>query len=189
VKVLVIPEDPALDQYILKPIVERIFADLGKTPRIQVLSRPRLRGVAQALDSNIVADIVQTYPMVDLFLVMVDRDGDTRRPDRAKAVEGTQPHLFVCLAIEEVEVWMLAAHREKLSDSWSEIRAEPHPKERFAHPFLAKYAPKPDAGPGEGRAWAMRDLGGGRWKGLLSTCEELQQLEQRLGEWLTMARA
>jgi hypothetical protein len=37
-KVLVAPEDPTLDQYVLKPIVERLFADLGKTPRVLVLS-------------------------------------------------------------------------------------------------------------------------------------------------------
>ena len=73
-KVLVIPEDPTLDQYILKPIVERLFADLGKTPRVQILSNPRLRGIAQALDPARIANVVRKYPMVDLFLVMVDRD-------------------------------------------------------------------------------------------------------------------
>ncbi len=30
-KVLIIPEDPSLDKYILKPIVERIFQDLERT--------------------------------------------------------------------------------------------------------------------------------------------------------------
>lgn len=180
-KVLVIPEDPTLDQYILKPIVERILTELGKTARVQVLTNPRLRGIAQALDPAIIADVVRTYPMVDLFLVMVDRDGDPKRPSLATRLEGTQPHLFVCLAIEELEVWMLAAHRETLSTPWSEIREEPHPKERFAHPFLAERAPKLD--PGQGRSWAMRELGG-KWKGVLSACEELDGLKQRIHEWL-----
>lgn len=72
-KVLVIPEDPRLDQYILKPVVERIFADLRKSPRVTVLSNPRLRGVAEALNRDILADIVATYPMNNLFLVIVDR--------------------------------------------------------------------------------------------------------------------
>ncbi len=180
-KVLVIPEDPALDQYILKPIVERLFADLGKTARVQVLSKPRLRGIAQALDPDIIADVVRTYPMVDLFLVMVDRDGDPKRPKGATSLEGRQPHLFVCLAIEEIEVWMLAAHRDTLPTPWSEIRQEPHPKERFAHPFLAERAPKLD--PGQGRAWAMRELGG-KWKGVLSACEELTELRQRIHGWM-----
>lgn len=180
-KVLVVPEDPTLDQYILKPIVERLLADLGKQARVQVLSRPRLRGIAQALDATIIADIIQTYPMVDLFLIMVDRDGDPKRPERATALESTQQRLFVCLAIEEIEVWMLAAHRDTLTGAWSEIRREHHPKERYAHPFLAERAPKLD--PGQGRAWAMRELPG-KWKGVLSACEELEGLKHRLHEWM-----
>ena len=181
-KVLVIPEDPTLDQYILKPIVTRIFADLGKSPRIGVLSNPRLRGVAQALDSAILADIVSNHPMIDLFLVLVDRDGDTRRSGLARQRETEhQGRLFVCLGIEEIEVWMLAIHREGLDVSWKEIRAEGHPKERFAQPFLEEKAPRLD--PGGGRAWAMRDLGA-RWRGVLQCCEELDELRQRVGDWL-----
>jgi hypothetical protein len=182
-KVLVIPEDPTLDQYILKPIVERLFADWGKNPRIQILSKPRLRGVDQALDSSKLADIVAIYPMVDLFLVMVDRDGDTRRAERARNLEQAYPQLLVCLAIEEVEVWMLALHRDSMPVPWSDIRAEIHPKERFAHPFLADSAPKLE--PGAGRSWAMRELGT-RWKGVLSVCPELDELSKRIGARLQL---
>lgn len=181
-KVLVIPEDPTLDQYILKPIVERLFADWGKSPRIQILSKPRLRGITQALDPVRLADIVATYPMVDLFLVMVDRDGDMRLPERARSLEEAYPQLLACLAIEEVEVWMLALHRESLPAPWSDIRAEVHPKERFAQPFLAD-APKLE--PGAGRSWAMRELGA-RWKGVLNVCPELDELSKRIGSRLQL---
>jgi hypothetical protein len=68
VKILVIPEDPILDQYVLKPLVEGIFSDLGRTARVHVLTNPRLRGVDQALHSGTLADIVATYSMHDLFL-------------------------------------------------------------------------------------------------------------------------
>lgn len=181
-KVLVIPEDPTLDQYILKPIVRRIFADLGRSPRVDVLSKPRLRGVAQALDAAILKDIVATFGMIDLFLVLVDRDGDTRRQDLARQREDEHDgRLFVCLAIEEVEVWMLAVHREALGLPWSEVRAEIHPKERFAQPFLTDNAPKLD--PGAGRAWAMRDLGT-RWRGVLQCCSEIDELRRRIEGWL-----
>lgn len=181
-KVLVIPEDPRLDQYILKPVVARIFADLGKSPRIEILSNPRLRGVEQALDAAILTDIVATFPMIDLFLVLVDRDGHERRLAVANAREAEHPdRLFVCLAIEEVEVWMLAVHHRTLEFSWQEIRAEIHPKERFANPFLAERAPKLD--PGAGRAWAMRELGG-EWRGVLQRCPEPADLKRRIGSWL-----
>lgn len=181
-KVMVIPEDPTHDQYILKPIVEQIFADLGKAPRVQVLSNPRLHGVSQALRADVLAEIVARYPMIDLFLVLVDRDAEPKRPSQANEREQEHPdRLFVCLAIEEVEVWMLALHRDALGESWTEIRRERDPKERFAAPFLAARAPR--LSPGGGRVWAMRALGA-RWKGVLQVCPELAELEQTLRGWL-----
>ena len=137
-KILVIPEDPKLDQYILKPVVARIFADLEKSPRIDVLSNPRLRGVAEALDSAKLADIVATFPMIDLFLVIVDRDGVKSRQETAAAREAEHPRrLFVCLAVEEIEVWMLSIHSRDLGAPWREIREETDPKERLRLLFSA----------------------------------------------------
>lgn len=187
-KVLIVPEDPTYDQYVLKPIVERIFSDLERQARIEVLQNPRLTSVVQALDSAVLAGVVDKYPMVNIFLVLVDRDGDAEgRPARARAREEAHAgRLFVCLAIEEVEVWMLAIHREKLSAPWSEVRAEHHPKERFANPFLAEHATK--LGPGDGRKWAMRRLGS-NWKGVLEVCEELKELKQRIASWLQSTTA
>jgi hypothetical protein len=125
---MVIPEDPALDQYILKPIVERMFLDLGRNARVQVLSNPRLRGVVQALDAATVARVVAMYPMIDLFCIMVDRDAEPGRPVEAGMREAEHPdRLMVCLAVEEVEVWMLAVHRERLVAPWPgyPVRARP----------------------------------------------------------------
>ena len=177
-KVLVIPEDPMLDQYILKPVMERLFVDLGLTVRVNVLWNPRLRSVSQALDASIVRDIVDTYSMIDLFLLIVDRDADEHRAGRARMRETEHPgRLLACLAVEEVEVWMLALHRDLLPSPWAEIRGERDPKERFAYPFLAAHAPKLE--PGQGRKWAMRDLGA-RWKGLLDVCPEIAELKTRI---------
>jgi hypothetical protein len=182
VKVMVIPEDPARDQYILKPVMERIFLDLGRKARVQVLSNPRLRGVAQALDATTVARVVAMYPMIDLFCIMVDRDGKPERSIEAHAREAEHPdRLMVCLAVEEIEVWMLAVHRERLVAPWQEIRSERDPKERFAEPFLATHAPRQSLG--AGRVWAMRELGS-KWRGVLTVCPELEELKQRLGAWI-----
>lgn len=124
--------------------------------------------------------------MVDLFLVIVDRDGIESRKAVANAREAEHPgHLIVCLAIEEIEVWMLAIHHANLGHSWREIRAEIHPKERFAQPFLQERMPKLDAG--QGRGWAMRDLGG-QWRGVLRRCPELDELKRRVEAWLDTPR-
>lgn len=187
-KVLVVPEDPTHDQYILKPLVTRLFADLGKAPRIDVLSRPRLRGVAQALDAEILKDVVATYPMVHLFLVLVDRDGQADRRAVAEAREREHPdRLFVELAIEEIEIWMLALHARALGAAWKSVRSEVDVKKTFALPFLKRESPALD--PGEGRSWAMRDLGTRQRKALCRQCPELASLQRRIEAWLSARTA
>jgi hypothetical protein len=182
VKVLVIPEDPTLDQYILRPIVTKLFADLGRTLQIEILFRPRLRGVSEALDSVKLAGVVGSFPMVDLFLVIVDRDGIESRAAVARAREAEHARrLVVCLAVEEIEVWMLAIHHTSLDRPWREIREEIKPKDRFAHPFLKERAPKLDLG--QGRVWAMRELSG-QWRGVLDRCPEIKELKRRIELWL-----
>jgi len=189
VKVLVIPEDPTYDQYILKPIVERLFRDLAKPARVQVLRDPRLGSVSQALNPTTLAQIIDKYPMIDLFLLLIDRDGDQQhRPEKAQALEDAFGRLFVCLAIEEVEVWMLALHRDALPAPWLEIRTEMHPKERFAEPFLSEYERRHGPSVGAGRKGAMRSLGS-RWKGMLQVCSELRELKEKIAAWLERATA
>lgn len=89
-KVLVIPEDQELDRYILKQIVEQMFADLERRVRVEILPEPRLRGTGDALDEEIVRAIVTDNPMIDLFLLVIDRDCDREgrkrwRPARVAA--------------------------------------------------------------------------------------------------------
>lgn len=190
-KVLVIPEDPIHDRYILKPVVEQLFADLGRVARVMVLENPRLKGVEQALNVETVAGIVSDNPTFDLFLLLVDRDGEEKRELRTKALEDKHPgRLFACLAVQEVEVWMLALHRDVIAGppwkaDWQDVRRERDPKERFAIPFLQDHAPrhKSALGPGDGRAWAMREIGA-RWKGVLQVCPELSVLKRHVEAWL-----
>jgi len=106
--------------------------------------------------------------------------------DHVKAVAGAREsehpgRLFVCLAVEEVEVWMLAIHHEALPAPWRAVRAEINPKERFAVPFLRDRTPK--LRPDRRRAWAMRSLGG-QWRGVLQRCPEIEELKGRIGDWL-----
>ncbi len=177
-KILIIPEDQTQDGYIVRPIVEALCADLGVSARVDVLPEPRLRGAGDALDKEIVAGIVRDNPMTDLFLLVADRDCD-RRTHSAKAAEREKEHprkLMACLAIEEVEVWMLALHREDLGARWSAVRSHCDPKEEWAEQLLQSLG---RGGPGGGRKRAMQALRG-QLQTLLSLCDELQELRRRL---------
>lgn len=187
-KVLIVPEDPTLDQYILKPIVERLCTTRGFPARVDVLRDPHLRGVDQALDKEVVAGIVRDNPMVDLFILMVDRDCD-RLGNTTKAAARLEEHrgrLLACLAWQEVEVWMLALHRKQLPVPWSTVRDECDPKEAYADPFITAQGWSTEVG--RGRKKAMRELGAG-WQGLLQVCPELRDLHEEIGLWATTRNA
>ena len=181
-KVLIIPEDQTLDGFVVLPIIERMFADLGRArARIWVLPEPRLRGVDHALDAAMIRRIIAENRMVDLFLLLIDRDCNRyANMERAAARAAEHPgKLITCLAVQEIEVWLLALHRERLQHPWSEIRAECDPKECFAEPLLEELGP---LGPGRGRKAAMRGLGA-KWNGLLHLCPELADLREKIATW------
>jgi hypothetical protein len=81
-------------------------------------------------------------------------------------------------------VWMLALHREDLGASFSDVRKECHPKERFADPLLKQRGWMAEVG--KGRKRAMRDIGHG-WRGLLQVCPEIDDLKHRIAVWLRSA--
>lgn len=183
-KLLVIPEDPTLDAYILKPLVERLCHEAGlKNTRIDVLRDPHLRGIDQALEPAGVRAILDDNPMVDLFLIVVDRDCDRQQSSaRAAAREAEHPdRLLTAVAVEELEVWMLALHKDALPTRWSEIRAECDPKEVYAETFLR--ASGWSTALGRGRVAAMRGLAGKRWTSLSGLCPELGELLDRPRAW------
>ncbi len=180
-KVLIIPEDQELDRYIVKPVVEALFADLGVPASVNVLPEPRLRGAGEALDKDTVASIVRDNPMEDLFLLIVDRDCN-REQHEAKAAQRLAEHagkLLACLAVQEVEVWLLALYKDRLKVTFTEVRKDPDPKERWAEPLLKELGSE---GPGRGRKAAMRALSG-KWRSLHDTCPELLDLQRRIQAW------
>ena len=88
-RVLIIPEDFRKDQYILKPIFDRLFQSIGKPKaRIQVCREPVMRGVVEALKSGRISEIAERYKgMTDLFILCVDRDGREGRRQRLNEIE------------------------------------------------------------------------------------------------------
>lgn len=186
--VLIIPEDQELDRYIVKPVIEALFDDLGITARVDVLPEPRLRGTSDALDRELIAQIVADNPMEDLFLLIIDRDCDRERNEqqaRAREAEHADK-LVACLAVQEVEVWLLALYKNKLGvDGFAEVRTHCDPKERWAIPLLDRLGYQ---GPGRGRKRAMQALAR-KWRSLRDTCSELRDLQKAILAWHRRSRA
>ena len=178
-RVLIIPADQTQDGFIVRPVLQALLKDRGVSARVDVLPEPRLRGVGDALDKAVVDSIVRDNPMIDLFVLVVDRDCDPSHEQKAMAREREQAgKLIACVAVEEIEVWMLALHREALRAPWKDVREECHPKEQFAEPLLMELG---NQGPGRGRKQAMRAIRG-QLKTLLSLCQELRVLRDRIAE-------
>jgi len=184
--VLVIPEDATNDHYILKPIVSALVAAAGK-PRatIRVLVDPAVQGVSQALSDRFIADVITKYPMVNLFLLCVDRDADPGRDqsvaDRevagATGLTDTQ-RLLGTAAHQEVEVWCLAGMNDLPKGwRWQEVRAEREAKETYYEPY-ADLRGLLDA-PGDGREVLGREAAT-RYGTVRSRCPEVASLEARV---------
>ena len=153
--VLVIPEDFRNDQYILKPLFERLLRSAGKPrARILICRDPVLGGVGEALKPARIREIVDRYEgTTDLFVLCVDRDSDERRRkrlDRIEAELGKDGWAFLAgEAWEEIETWVLAGLKLPKRWRWREVRAEVQVKEQY-FALLARERGVAD-GPGGGR--------------------------------------
>ena len=195
--VLVIPEDFRTDQYILKPIIAKMLAEIGKPhANVEVCLDPLLGGVTAAMNWTQIADILDIYRgMVQIFLLIVDRDGNEHRRLRldnleaqAKAVLPAGHVLLAENAWQEVEVWALAGLRTLPSAwNWNEVRAEPNPKERYFHPHAAHRNLLKE--PGQGRKTLGLEAAQ-NYRRVRSRCQEdVAALERRLKEWLAESKA
>lgn len=181
-RVLIIPEDRTRDQYIAKPVVERMFESLERAATVEVLADPHLRGIDDALDQGVVRDVIEDNRMVQMFILLVDRDCD-RENAVARAAEREREHsscMLTCLAVEEIEVWLLAV-QDAFVVPWSAVRGHCDPKEAYALPFLREQGWSDQVGDGYKRA--MRELSG-KWATLASRCPEVADLTRRVEQWL-----
>jgi len=187
-QVLVIPEDGRKDKYILKPIITAAMTQLGViNPKIRVFEDPEIGGYSQATDIATLELVVARYSWIDLFLLVVDRDGSAGKDDRLRQIRaeikdslGREQRFFGVAAWQEVEVWGLAGMEDfgpPPGESWSDVRREPHPKEVYFDPYV------------DGKGWAQLP-GGGRkavgeaaaknYKRVRQRCEEIQSLEKTI---------
>ncbi|MBM4396668.1 MAG: hypothetical protein FJ087_13390 [Deltaproteobacteria bacterium] len=185
-RVVVIPEDSRKDKFALKPIVEALMAQLGKpAAKVRVCEDPVLGGVEEALKPERIRDVISLYPMANLLLLIVDRDGEEHRSKRIERIEGEAcgalkagQALLGENAWQEVEVWILAGHDLPADWQWKEVRAEVNPKERYFQPFAVArgVAGESDGGRGSLAAAAAR-----RFDRVLRLCpEDLGNLATRI---------
>jgi hypothetical protein len=125
-KVLVIPEDPTHNGYILKPLIEQIMTDAGKpNARVTVLTNPRLDGYDPALKA-IRNDLPERYGFWDLWIFMPD--ADRAKPDAMNALERDLQekgvNLLCCPAQPEVEIYACVPYRSEMG-GWKTARQDP----------------------------------------------------------------
>lgn len=179
VRVLVIPEDPTHNGYILKPLVEMVLADVGKpTAKVTLLTNPRLRGYDQAMDA-IRNELASKYGFFDLWLFFPDADRATAASMRA--LEGDLARagvsLLCCSAIPEVEIFACVAYRDTVGLRWSDVRAHARMKEEVFRPLLDRHGDPRRPGGGRRemttRSIANRNL-------FFALCPEVAELRDRI---------
>ena len=156
-KVLVIPEDFRLDQFLLQPLFESLFQKrLGiARSKVQVCRDPNLGGVGESLKTERIQEIVDQYKsMVDIFILCIDRDG---KESRRQSLDGIEKKvrmpgvslLFAEAAWEEIETWTLAGLDLPSQWRWRDIRSEVDVKEEYFEPLVDTRRLK--LSPGKGR--------------------------------------
>lgn len=175
-RVLVIPEDPTNNGYILKPLVERLLAECGKPKAVvKVLTNPKVGGYEQAVAA--IRSELFRYRFMDLWLFLPDADMGTNLDALEGELNEKGIRLLCCAAVPEAEAWLLAGHRDKLGMAWNDVRAHGKLKEDVFEPFLAEHG-NPRA-PGKGRADLMRSTICD-YNGLVACCPELLELKGRI---------
>jgi hypothetical protein len=180
-RVLVIPEDPTDNGYILKPLVQALMAAAGR-PRaiVNVLSSPRLTGYDHAVRA-LKGELPGRYAHYDLWLFMPDAD---RASDAAMAALEAELHaqgiaLLACPARPEEEIFACVAHRAELGLHWSEAREHRNFKEQVFEPLLARRGGT--RRPGGGRDMLIA-ASLGSFQAMLQFCPELARLLGRIRE-------
>ena len=182
-RVLVIPEDPTWNGYILTPLAKALLADAGRpAAKVTLLTNPRVRGYDQAL-SAIRRSLSGGYRFFDLWLFFPDADRASAdamlRLEADLDAQGIS--LFCCPAQPEVEIYACAAFFDDLRGTWEDARNHPRMKEDVFEPLLAQHGdPR--------RASGGRDLMIGRslqnLQMLFRLCPETERLRDRIAAYL-----
>ncbi len=191
-KVLVVGEGPT-DEYMLRPIVQAMLKTMGKVQanvRFSPVSK-RKQGIRDVLTWNYLEAIIIANPMVDVFLLCVDRDGLAGRKQQLTILERegkkvlTVGQTFLAEnAWQEIEVWLLAGQKDLPGEwRWQDVRQEPSAKERYFEPY-ARQRELLSESPGGGRM-TIASAAAANYPRIRQLCPELADLEQRITTWLS----
>ena len=182
-RVLVVPEDPQQNGFILKPLTQAIMRDAGKSDaKVKLLTKPRLRGYDQAVKA-LRSELSEAYGHVDLWLFFPDADRAV-----SKAMQDLETHvatkgitLLCCAARPELEIYACAAFRDEMPGTWEQSRAHPRMKEEIFEPLLRKHGDprRPDKGRDRMIRQSLENL-----PLLFQLCPELQRLRNRIATHL-----
>lgn len=179
-RVLVVPEDPTHNGYILKPLVQALMTEAGR-PRaiVTVLSSPRLRGFDHAMRALRYELPSKYHPHFDLWLFMPDADRAV--PAAMTALESDLQaqgiRFLACAAEPEVEIYACVAHRANLAMSWNAAREHKHFKEQVFEPLLARHGDLRRAGGGRDQ---LISASLANMRSMLQLCPELNTLLGRI---------
>lgn len=178
-KVLVIPEDPTHNGYILKPLVQAILADAGKpAAKVVVLPNPRLRGFDHAR-RVIREELPDSYGFWNLWIFFPDADvaKASAMKDLECELERRKILLLCCPAEPEVEIYACAAFQSEIKMGWQNARRDLRLKEDIFEELLRIHGD--DRRPGRGRdlmiAESLKNL-----PRLFKLCPELKDLRDRV---------
>lgn len=178
-RVLVVPEDPTYNGYILKPVIQALLAAAGR-PRavVTVLSSPRLTGFDHAMRA-IRDELPAKYRHFDLWIFVPDADraGEAAMAKLEADLGKVGIRLLVCAAQPEVEIYACVAHRASLGMSWNDARQHRSFKEQVFEPVLARHGDprRPGGGRDQLVASALSNF-----QALLQFCPELATLLERI---------
>lgn len=178
-RVLVIPEDPTYNGYILRPLVEAILAEAGRPKaKVQVLTNPRMTGYDHAKEA-ISCRLIDSYAHWDLWIFMPDADraGTEAMALLEQDLQTKGITLLCCPAQPEVEIYACAAFRSEIPAGWDAARRDARMKKDVFEPILRTYGDP--RRPGGGRDLliekSLRNL-----PLLFQLCPELATLRDRI---------
>ena len=181
-KVLVIPEDPTWNGYILRPLTQALLKDAGKpNAKVKLLENPRVGGFEQAVRA-IRNELQNRYGFFDLWLFFPDADRAT--PNAMANLEADLQSrgvpLFCCPAKPEVEIYACVAFQATLPGTWKDVRKHPQMKEVVFEPLRMNLR---DRRPGGGREQMIRKSLQNLQR-LFQLCPETKLLRDRIAAYL-----